>query len=44
MSETTPSLECVFCGERCTFIAHHHREEHPERRYDPVWYMEDDNE
>lgn len=37
----TPSHECVYCGGRFTFIGHHHREAHPSKRYDPVWYMDD---
>lgn len=36
----TPSHACVYCGDEFTFIANHHREEHPEKRYDPAWYMD----
>jgi len=38
--EKTPVHPCVYCGDRCTFIADHHREEHPSKRYDPAWYMD----
>jgi hypothetical protein len=37
----TPTHECVYCGEEFTFIGNHHREQHPTKRYDPVWYMDD---
>jgi hypothetical protein len=37
----TPTHECVYCGQEATFIGHHHREEHPSKRYDPLWYMDD---
>lgn len=40
--EPTPTHECVYCGEDgITFIGDHHREEHPSKRYDPVWYLDD---
>lgn len=34
--------ECVYCGEETDHINKHHWEEHPGKRYDPVWYIEDD--
>lgn len=37
----TPTHECVYCGAEFTFIADHHREGHPSKRYDPVWYLDD---
>lgn len=32
---------CVYCGEEVERINTHHWEEHPGKRYDPVWYIDE---
>lgn len=40
--EDTPSVECVYCGREIAHehIDNHHREWHPTKRWDPLFYQE----
>lgn len=31
-------MRCVYCDDEIEQPADHHTDEHPERRFDPVWY------
>ena len=35
----TARFECVSCGEAIDDPAEHHRTEHLNERWDPVWYI-----
>ena len=42
--QSPPVVTCVHCGEMLHWdpaqneIADHHIDEHPDERYDPIWY------
>lgn len=37
-----PPAECVYCGQEVADPAAHHLNRHPGKRFDPVWYLDDD--
>lgn len=46
LEDEPATVECVHCGDDvpADAIVDHHTTEHPNRRYDPLWYQEEDNE